>query len=309
MESGDDQKSTEALEASVVACYSTWANVYYDDYYGTAAPYPPVHADVILEELRDAGATRVLDAGCGPASFLRHIADSGIEWHGFDVTPEMVDAAERCCEELGRPESQVWVGSVLSDDGFKPPDSRLEFDSAILIGVLPHVPRTSDEAVLERLARSVTRGGLLIAEARNSLFGLFTLNRYSAELFNDLLIDWKTLESELSGEESNVLAQVRSAIEERFRMDLPPIRKGSQGELGYDEVLSRTHVPFELAQQAKEAGWVDVRIRYVHHHALPPMFEVLAPAAFRRASLAAEDPDDWRGVVRASSFLVVGRRG
>lgn len=309
MRSDEQSSRAEELEASIAACYSTWAQTYYDDYYGESAPYPPVHAEVILDELLRAGSTRVLDAGCGPASFLQHIADHAIEWHGFDVTPEMVDEALRRSEALGRPDTQVWLGSVLADDAFAAPNGDLEFDSAILVGVLPHIPKSEDAAVLDRMRRSVSEGGLLIAEARNALFGLFTLNRYSAELFTTLLIDWDRIASELSDGSEETLFRIRSGIEERFRMDLPPMRRGKEDEPGYDEVLSRTHVPFELASQASDAGWVDVRIRYVHQHVVPPMFEHLDPAAFRRASVAAEDPDDWRGVVRASSFLVIGHRG
>ena len=32
------------------------------------------------------------------------------------------------------------------------------------------------------------------------------------------------------------------------------------------------------------------------------------PELFRQASLAMEDPEDWRGHFMASAFLVVGRR-
>lgn len=309
MQDDGERTTREALEASIAACYSTWAETYFDDYYGDQAPYPPVHAEVILEEFRRAGSTRLLDAGCGPASFLQHIADHPIEWHGFDVTPEMVDEAIRRSRAFGRPEAQVWSGSVLTDGAFSSPTGDLDFDSAILVGVLPHIPKSEDAAVLRRMSRSVSEGGLLIAEARNALFGLFTLNRYSAELFNTLLIDWDRISDELSDGSEETLSRIRSGIEERFRMDLPPVRRGGEDAPGYDEVLSRTHVPFELASQASTSGWVDVRIRYVHQHAVPPMFEHLDPGAFRRASLAAEDPDDWRGVVRASSFLVIGRRG
>jgi SAM-dependent methyltransferase len=307
--SAGDEEARPQVEESIAACYSTWAGDYFDKYYGEAAAYPPVHADLILDELRAAGTKRMLDAGCGPASFLRHIASEPIEWHGFDVTPEMVDEARRSADALGRPQSEVWLGSVLDDAAFVSPSGVSGFDAAVLVGVLPHIPRSEDQAVLRRLKSAVRPGGLLVAEARNALFGLFTLNRYSAALFSEILIDWDGLRRHLGPDQDRVASEIRHEIEQRFRMDLPRVRAGQSGELGYDQVLSRTHVPFELARSAREAGWLDIRLRYVHHHAAPPMFEHLGPEAFRRASLEAEDPDDWKGVVRASSFLVFGRRG
>jgi hypothetical protein len=91
-------------------------------------------------------------------------------------------------------------------------------------------------------------------------------------------------------------------------MDLPPLRKGKSSEPGYDEVLSRTHNPFVLREQARAAGLEEVEVLFYHYHCLPPMLENAVPRLFRTASLAMEDPKDWRGHFMASAFIVVGRR-
>lgn len=297
-----------AEEQAVAACYRSWADRYFDDYYSESAPYPPVHADVILKRLLDHGTTRLLDAGCGPASFLRHIKDVPIEWHGFDLTPEMVTAARTVAASLGQPDAQVWEGSVLDDAAFEPPDRAMKFDAAVMMGVLPHVPAEEDAGVLRRLKDAVLPGGLLIAEARNALFGLYTLNRATHEFFATRLIDFELLASCATDLERAVLEGIDEALAGRFRMDLPPRRRGDDRGAGYDDVLARTHVPAELEWAARAAGWTDVELVFSHHHALPPMFEHLVPAAFRRASLALEDANDWRSTYTASTVMVVGRR-
>jgi hypothetical protein len=86
------------------------------------------------------------------------------------------------------------------------------------------------------------------------------------------------------------------------------MRKGYTDEPGYDEVLSRTHNPFELVAEARAAGLVDVQTLFYHYHCLPPMVEGLLPNAFRRESLSLENPRDWRGHFMASAFIVVGKR-
>jgi SAM-dependent methyltransferase len=296
------------LEKKISACYTTWADNYYDQYYGDAAQYPPVHADLILKLIESAGVKTLLDVGCGPASFLRHMSKSKIEWHGFDLTPEMVEEGARILASLGRYESSIWVGSVLDDHAFTPKSKNIGFDGAVMIGVLPHIPEDEDVHVLKRMHDAVLPGGILIAEARNALFGLFTLNRPSFNLFNERLIDWGLLKTCASKSDQVKLDSLREAISGLFRMDRPPIRLGKKNEPGYDEVLSRTHVPFELADQAKRAGWQEVEIKYVHFHILPPMFEYLVPDLYREASLKLENSSDWRGMVMASTFLIVGRR-
>lgn len=269
-------------EARVRACYSTWGETYYEEYYGAGAPYPPVHRDLLLGLLREAGARRVLDAGCGPASFLRGLDPDEFERAGFDLTPEMVAEARRVLGGRG----EAWEGSVLDPAAYRGPP----YDAAVCVGVLPHVPAEADAAVLANLVAAVRPGGLVVVEARNQLFGLFTLNRYTYELFRDEL---------LPHVEEERLAPLRELV----RMDLPPVRGGKADEPGYDEVLSRTHNPFVLRGQAEAAGLVGVRTLFYHYHDVPPQ---LGPSV--EASLALERPDDWRGHFLASAFLLAGTR-
>jgi hypothetical protein len=94
----------------------------------------------------------------------------------------------------------------------------------------------------------------------------------------------------------------------RFRMDVPPIRKGKSGEPGYDEVLSRTHNPLVLREQFAAAGFSNVRVLFYHYHCMPPMFEARMPEIFRKLSMEMENPNDWRGYFMASAFIVTGQR-
>ena len=80
----------DSVERSIKHCYSTWGTSYYADYYSADAPYPPVHLDLVKRLLAERGVKRLLDAGCGPASMLRHFIAPGRDVYGFDLTPEMV---------------------------------------------------------------------------------------------------------------------------------------------------------------------------------------------------------------------------
>lgn len=207
-----------AAEEAVRACYAGWSKSYHDDYYGPGAAHPPVHRDLLLRLLRESGAAEALDVGCGPASFLRHLDGTGIRPFGFDLTPEMVVEARLV---LGA-EDAVWEGSALEAASYAPPgDPGRRFDAAICAGVLPHVPAEGDAAVLAHMAGAVRTGGLLAATARNALFGLFTLNRYSHELFREL-IDVDGLRAEARPEERELLDAGLAELAERFRLDLPP---------------------------------------------------------------------------------------
>jgi SAM-dependent methyltransferase len=301
--------SRSDFEAAVKACYSTWSQSYYEEYYGPKASYPPVHRELIKRLLRAAEVRNLLDAGCGPASFLREVTGEGIDLYGFDLTSEMVTEARNVLAARGVSASHVWQGSVLSPEAYRAPagEGPEAFDAAICIGVLPHIPPEADVPVLRNLGRAVRKGGLVLVEARNQLFALFTLNRYSHQFFLDELIRVDRLK-ETAGSQADQLATALTDLEKQFRTDLPPVRKGKAGEPGYDEVLSRAHNPLVLKQQFADAGFADVRLMFYHYHCLPPMLAPTMPELFRRESLALEAPDDWRGYFMASAFLIAGRR-
>ena len=298
---------TGQIEARVKECYSTWSERYYADYYKSATAYPPVHTDIVRELLRAEEFCTVLDAGCGPASMLRDLTDLGLDLYGFDLTPEMVTEARCIMSGHSLATDRIWQGSVLESAPFAAaPDGRKSFDAGICFGVLPHIPAGSEASVIANFKQVIRPGGLIAVEARNELFSLFTLNRYSRDFFQDRLLDMDGLRQR-AGAEREGLDKALQQLDERFRMDLPPVRKGYVTEPGYDEVLSRLHNPFELAQLARAQGLVDVRVLFYHYHALPPMLQACAPELFRRESIAMENPHDWRGHFMASAFILVGR--
>lgn len=301
--------STPPFEESIQKCYSTWGSRYYSDYYQSSSAYPPVHTAIIRELLQNCGAKTLLDAGCGPASMLRDLQLPGLQRYGFDVTPEMLDEARRVLSQQGVPDSHLWRGSVLDPAAYVggEPVTQGGYDAAICFGVLPHIPAHADLDALRNLVNAVRPGGLVACEARNELFALFSLNRYSRDFFRSRLIHEDTLKA-TAQQDLQTLEIALSQLDERFRMDLPPVRRGYEGEPGYDEVLSRTHNPFELRQVALSAGLCDVEVLFYHYHALPPMLESSLPRLFRQASLALENPRDWRGHFMASAFILVGRK-
>ncbi len=297
-----------SVEAAVKNCYSTWSDSYYKDYYQADTAYPPIHTKIVRESLVNSGVRSLLDAGCGPASMLRDLDGLGIERFGFDLTPEMVTEAQRVMASQGVAKTNIWQGSVVDEGAFSPPATLAEFDATICFGVFPHIPSSIDTRVLTNLTNSVRKGGLVMVEARNQLFALFTLNRYSRDFFLETLIRLPEIKREARGVEVSQLEKAVDFMEQSFRLDLPSVRKGKADEPGYDEVLSRTHNPFELRAAAEKSGLRDISILFYHYHCLPPMTEPLIPSLFRRASMSLEDPNDWRGHFMASAFVLKGYR-
>jgi SAM-dependent methyltransferase len=301
--------SKSEIEESVKRCYSTWGTTYYDEYYGPNAPYPPVHRDLLKKLIQEKRPDTLLDAGCGPASFLRDIFDLSTNLYGFDLTPEMVSEGKRIFAASGRNSSHLWQGSVLNPKDFRNPErnSPQAYGATLCMGVLPHIPQEADSTVMKNLHEALQPGGFAVVEARNQLFSLFTMNRYSYEFFVNELIRPAGLS--LNDAEKPALQSSLESMKSHFSMDLPPLRKGKKDEPGYDEVLSRTHNPFELRKTFEASGFKNIRTLFYHFHALPPMLGPTTKSFFLRESIAMEQhPEDWRGYFMASAFLLYGER-
>ena len=159
MKKPDQRLDPWILEEKVAQCYSTWGKSYYEDYYSPKASYPPVHVDMIRSRVRAAGVKSLLDAGCGPASFLRHLAGDGLDLYGFDLTTEMIEEAKNVMARHGFSRDHFWKGSVLHSVDFVRPGFRSDYDAAVCLGVFPHIPAEYDEVVLKNLQMVLSSGG------------------------------------------------------------------------------------------------------------------------------------------------------
>jgi 2-polyprenyl-3-methyl-5-hydroxy-6-metoxy-1,4-benzoquinol methylase len=289
---------------AVKSCYSTWSTDYYERYYTGDGSYPPVHVELIKKLLAQHNVSTLLDAGCGPASFLRLIDGQKIDRYGFDLTPEMVVEAKRVLAEQGLSATHIWEGSVLDINAF---NSSKQYDAGVCIGVMPHISVDSDQVVLQNLLQAVKPGGLVMVEARNQFFSLFTMNRYSFDfVWNELICEKGKNLNEL---EPAVLDDVKGALQLQFQMSEPPVRTGAVNTPGYDEILSRTHNPLKLQKLMSQVGFTDVNLHFYHFHCVPPFLAKRLPSGFfQNESVKQEVADDWRGLFLASAFIVSGTR-
>ncbi len=193
--------------------------------------------------LRDSGATTVLDAGCGPASFLRERGRRGVR--ALRVRPDTRDGRRGAegARRVGRAGRADLGGKRRGPRRVPGPGSpEGGYDAAGPASASSRTFRNPPTRSSSRTcATPSSPRGLVVAEARNQLFALFTLNRYTYEFFRD---------ETAPNDDEEVLAPLR----ERFRMDLPPIRRGHADEPGYDEVLSRTPQPVRAARAVRGRG-------------------------------------------------------
>lgn len=122
-----------------------------------AASGESIHGEVDFVQtlLQEFGGSRVLDAGCGTGRVAIELAARGMETVGLDADEAMLTTARAKAPEL------TWIHTDLCA---LTEVVTQEFDVAVLAGnVMIYLAPGTEAQVLQQVARSVRRGGLVVA--------------------------------------------------------------------------------------------------------------------------------------------------
>jgi 2-polyprenyl-3-methyl-5-hydroxy-6-metoxy-1,4-benzoquinol methylase len=162
-------------------------------------------ADLVESLLRDSGATRVLDAGCGTGRVAIELAHRGFSVVGIDSDAAMLHTARAKAPELS------WVHADLVEM-----DSHVgaEFDVVLAAGnVMIFLAPGSERSVVDQLAIRLAPDGLLVSGFQLNT-GRLTLERYdeyAAAAGLELVHRWSTWDRKpFDGDDYAVSAHARS---------------------------------------------------------------------------------------------------
>ena len=275
---------------------STYGNQYDPEQLWTNEEYPSnfFRLQLVQRLLAEFGSTSVYELGVGDASPLSTIGATGIRVAGNDISPEMVKVAQANMQARGLEGSAIsWLDAQDATALETERELRGEFDSVMALGVIPHV--ADDVAFVAGMDSFLRPGGQLILQFRNSMFSMFTFNRLTKEfILDELLVD-------VSDKIRNVVA---ADLDARLAVDKPPVRTRPTGD-GYDEILSRFHNPFELAEVVKAQGFSDLKFHWYNYHpAYPMLADQIDTREYREAQIALEHEGTWRGMFLCSAGVI-----
>ena len=279
----------------------TYHEQYDPDLLWANAEYPAnlFRLQLVARLLQEAGARSVYELGTGEATPMIKIHRAlGIDVAGSDLSPEMVRLGKENLERHGLDPGLLShvdaqdVATVRAERSL-----RGESDAVIALGVIPHV--TDDAAFVRSMSLFCRPGGTLLLQFRNSMFSMFTFNRLTKEFILDELM------APVPQEFKDAVA---ADLDTRLAVDMPPVRRRDDG-YGYDEVLSRFHNPFELADVVRAEGYTDVRFHWYNYHPTYPMLRgQFEDRAYREAQMALEQEGTWRGMFLCSSGVIEATR-
>jgi SAM-dependent methyltransferase len=279
----------------------TYHEQYDPDLLWANAEYPAnlFRLQLVARLLKAAGARSVYELGTGEATpMIRLHRALGIDVAGSDLSPEMVRLGKENLERHGLDAGLLSLVDAQDEAAVRAERSlRGESDAVIALGVIPHV--TDDAAFVRSMSLFCRPGGTLLLQFRNSMFSMFTFNRLTKEFILDELM------APVPQEFKDAVA---ADLDNRLAVDLPPVRRRDDG-YGYDEVLSRFHNPFELADVVRAEGYTDVRFHWYNYHPTYPMLRgQFEDRAYREAQMALEQEGTWRGMFLCSSGVIEATR-
>ena len=289
---------------SVASHYDGSASTYADQYdpqkIWTNEEYPANYfrLQLVREILKNKGATSVYELGAGEGTPLVALAQDGIRVAGNDLSPEMIKLAKKNFADHGLDPADIALLDVQNLDAVRAERERLgEFDAVMALGVIPHVHNESE--FITAMDMFLKPGGTLILQFRNSLFSMFTFNRLTKELI---------LGSLLTGVSEPIREVVAQDLDSRLAVDKPPMRTRPTGD-GYDQILSKFHNPFELAELVQSFGYENLSYRWYNYHPPYPMIaDQVDPTEYRQAQIDLEGDTGWRGMFMCSAGLIIATK-
>jgi 2-polyprenyl-3-methyl-5-hydroxy-6-metoxy-1,4-benzoquinol methylase len=245
---------------------------------------------ILLELIERHRMSTLYEVGVGEGTPLSIVHRAGVRVAGCDISEAMVSRArERLASNGGDPLSVTW-GDIEDSITLVDQCSAGPYDAVVAFGVLPHVK--NDLLMLKNIRNFCRPGGRILIEFRNSIFSMFTFNKFTRDfILNELLANTSDV----------VKSAVAADLAKRLAVDIPVITEGA-----YDSIFAKFHNPFDLPKVIENAGFKDPTIHWYHYHPAPPMLEeVIGREVYREEAAKLEhSTDSWRGIFLCSAGLI-----
>lgn len=233
---------------------------------------------------------RILDYGCGGGHLLAALFKRGHEVFGIEPGEALQTMANEKLANLGR-QGAVQLGGLE----LLPKIESDSLDMFVAMGVFQYL---SDEELAETLAqvvRILKPNGHLVSTFQNSLFDLFTFNKYTVDFF----------EHKIFPALAPLGLKVPQAVAELKTLLANPDLPSHNPSRARDTIFVRLSNPLTIADELQQSK-LKLEERYFYaFHAVPPIIaKQVGPEAQRVAEeLEVEHSQEWHGYFTGSAFL------
>ncbi len=259
--------------------------------------------------------TRLLDLGCGTGKLCVACAEVGMHATGVDFSAGMLAEAEKHRSAMRGDAAQrvTFAQQSVLDTGL-PAES---FDVVTALGLIEYLDDLGVRRFFAEAHRLLRPGGALVIEARNRLFNLGSLNRYTeveiggnaaSALLGEIMAAGSLVSADRLRSFGARLAVAARQLELALAADVKDKESGvapTDVTVHVENPLPRLqHTPEQLRGLGTEAGLALVRALGLHPHPLPSEVEKSYPRFYNCLALAFEELADTPLMLsRCSSIL------
>ena len=127
----------KSIKTKAVEYYDQESSVYADMYKPWYDKYPfnRIRLDFVMDILKERGAKKILDVGCGSCRPMIEMLEKGFNVVGFDISDKMLEEGKRDLSAAGFSADLAFKADI--EDVKSLPDEK--FDAVIALGVFPHI--------------------------------------------------------------------------------------------------------------------------------------------------------------------------
>ena len=297
-----DSMASDVVDVNIKGKTSAWshfganAQTYGDDYKEIEHKKYPANRyrlHIVKEILSSISPRLILDLGCGTGEPLIDFLKSGLATKGVDKSPKMIEKCKENLEVAKLDPTLVSLGDMERPEEL-PQDS---FDCLVALGAVYYAEKF--EKTMRGLSNILPDGGHFIFSLRNELFSLFSMNKYTKTFFQNHLIPYESFDAKLRSRVDAFLSERFERLEQKRKFE-------TVDTMG---VHSITHNPLTIEENVLAPAGLDlISLSFYHYHPLPPIFEHTDSEVFRALADQHEKPNDWRGYLMASAFVVHARK-
>ncbi len=241
--------------------------------------------EIFINLLKKHKPKKIIDAGCGAGMPLISIMQKGFKVKGYDKAYNMVEEARKNLKLNNYSEDNVFI------DDFENPKKVKDKSVDCILGMGAFFYAKNFEKTIKNQRKKLKKNGRIIFSLRNRLFDVASLNYYSTKFFSELY-QIKKMKKNWNKKYSNLFSGFAKKKDYKIK------------NIDDEGVYSLVHNPLTISQDLLKLGLKCEGIYFYHFHPLPPVFENLDQLFFRKLSWKMENPNDWKGFLIASGFVV-----
>lgn len=184
---------------------------------------------------------QIFDFGCGDAVLFPWFIETKGKIAGIDISPEIIELGQQRLTNCGLDSSLIKVDDVNYLKNIPP----ASLDGLISFNVLAYLTDEEELTFYQEASRIVKPGGYLIVTHSNSLFDMFSLNKYTIDFIKDNFISDGFCDDQLS----NLLTHANTEYKATYNVRENP--------LSYHHKL-------------KKFNFKELKQEFINLHILPP---------------------------------------